>query len=427
LTEGSGIEVSGGRETPAKVDARIGTIISRNHAPAARVLAESLARHHPELTLTVLLVDAEMLPLDGSDEPFDVVTPREIGVQQSELHEFASIYDALELCDALKPRLLQYLLTAADVGVYVDSDVEFFSRIDDLIGLAWSRSILLTPQMNEPTPGDGLFPHEKDLLGCGVFNGGFLAVGPRATRFLEWWERQLRRYCLHGLINGVVLFGDQIWLNYVPCFFEHAVIPDPGCNVAWWNLGPRKIERRSDGDYLVNGSPLRFFHYSLFDPDVPGLLHIWGPDRRHRAQIASDHPEVAELCRQYAARLIDRGYHEESRIPYGFARTAAGTPFDPWMRRTCRSSLWGGSEVDGSGIPDPFSPGDVSRFQQWLREPARGPAPVPRYLKCIYDERRDLQEAFPELELGDSERFLDWVRAHGSIEESIPSELVPDR
>jgi hypothetical protein len=413
------------RETSSDIVAGVGTIISRNHAPAARVLAESLAEHHPELQLTVLVVDAELFPLDGSAEPFEVVTPRDLGIEQSELHELASMYNPLELCEALKPRLLQHLLKVADVGLYVDSDIEFFSRIDDLIHLAASHSILLTPQMTEPMPRDGLFPHDKDQLSTGIFNAGFLAVGRGATSFLDWWARQLTRYCIHDFVHGVLLFGDQLWLNYVPCFFEYAITRDPGCNVAWWNLGPRKVERNDEGVYLVNGSRLRFFHYSLFDPDVPGLIHTWGPDRPHRAQIASEYPEVAALCRRYAARLMERGYREESRIPYGFGQTAAGPAFEPFMRRTCRSVLLGLSESDGSRIPSPFSGAEASEFLRWLREPAPGPAPIARYLKCIYDERLDLREAFPEVELGDSDRFLEWVRGHGAAEESIPPELIP--
>jgi hypothetical protein len=411
----------------ASPDARVGTIITRNHAPAARVLANSLAQHHPELSLTVLLADGDLLPLDVSDEPFDVVVPRDIGISTSELHELASIYDPLELCEALKPGLLRHMLTVAEVGLYVDSDVEFFSRVDDLIDLARSHSILLTPQITETIPSDGRFPHEKDLLPCGIFNAGFLAVGQEATSFLAWWGNRLRRYCVHDVINGVWLFGDQLWLNYVPCFFEHAITRDPGCNVAWWNLGPRKIERKGDGDYFVNGSRLRFFHYSLFDPDVPGVVHVWEPERPHRAQIASDHPELADLLRTYAGRLIDHGYHEESKIPYGFAQTAAGAPFEVFMRRTCRSALLGLSELGESRFPDPFSsPGEAARFLDWVREPAPGPARLPRYLRAIYDERRDLQYTFPELERGDRERYLEWVRTYGWDEESIPSELIPD-
>ena len=347
----------------ARTKARVGTIISRNHAPAARVLAQSLNRHHPELRLVVLQVDHEVFPLDELDERFDLLTPRDIGVGRRELHRLAAIYDALEVCDSLKPRLLQYLLsTGADAAVYLDSDIELFARIDDLFQTAHISSILLTPQLAEPPPDDGLYPDEMAFLHTGVYNGGFVGVGPGAAPFLEWWDKQLRWHCLHE----DKLFGDQRWLDFAPCFCDHAITRDPGCNVAWWNLGSRGLELGADGKYRVNGRPLRFFHYSYFDPETPELLFDWNPELPHRARVAADHPHVAELCERYAGSLFASGYREDSAIRYQFATTASGLPLDVHIRRAYRAGLLQLGDEDAAALPDPFSQADAERFVQWL-------------------------------------------------------------
>jgi hypothetical protein len=415
--------------------ARVGTIISRNHAPAARVLARSVGRYHPELRVEVLVVDDEFYPGQLSGEPFDVLTPEGIGIDARELHELGAIYNGLELCEALKPRLLRHLVSDADAAVYVDSDVEFFARIDDLFELASSHAALLTPHVIEPLTPDDLVPDEHDVIRTGVYNAGFIGVGDTAAPFLDWWRQRLERHCLHD----AHLFGDQLWLNLAPVFFDCVVTRDAGCNVASWNLGPRTISRDSTGTYTVNGVPLRFFHYAAFDPYTPHLLHLWDPKYPWRSRIASDHPHVAALCQRYAAALMAHGYDDESRLPYGFERTPTGFRIDVRARRLYREALMGGMEASAietrphparanGPLPDPFSPTEANGFLEWLRAPGSGPAGLPQYLQLVYDERPDVQAIFGEVEdAGDSRRFMTWVRIYGGVEEEIPPELIPER
>lgn len=400
---------------------RVGTIITRSYAPAARVLAQSLERHHPDLRLVALVVDHEVFPMQDPDEPFDVVTPRDVGVDQRELHQLAAIYDGREICCALKPRLVQYLLAdGAEAAVYLDSDMEVLAPLDDLFHLARSHSILLNPQISEPEPQDGLYPGEVDFLGDGVYN--FLAVGAESDGFLQWWSDRLRRHCLFE----PPLFGDQRWLDLVPCFFDHTIARDPGYIVAWYNLGFRNVEQAGGEGYLANGSPVRLFHYSSFDPDHPELLHDWAPELPHRARVASQHPLVGALCQRYSARLMENGYREETTIPYPFATSKEGLPLDLRMRRVYRDALLEEADARGTALPDPFSATDADWFLQWLRAPGPGPWPVSRYLKRVYGERPDVQAAFPDLAGADADGFLTWVRADGDAQPPVPNELMPE-
>ncbi len=57
------------------------------------------------------------------------------------------------------------------------------------------------------------------------------------------------------------------------------LVKDVTVNVAYWNLGPRRLTA-SGGGYLVNGEPLTFFHFSGYDPRRPWLLSRHGGPRR---------------------------------------------------------------------------------------------------------------------------------------------------
>jgi hypothetical protein len=149
------------------------TIIARNYLPYARVLAESFAEHHPGERFTTLILDAA----DDLDEPFDVLTPYEIGIEPDELHRMAMIYDLKELATAVKPWLLRTLLdNGADVSVYFDPDIAIYQPLDDIGVLAQEHSIVLTPHTIDPIPDDGCLPDYSMIMHAGIYNLGFIAV-----------------------------------------------------------------------------------------------------------------------------------------------------------------------------------------------------------------------------------------------------------
>jgi hypothetical protein len=86
------------------------TIIARNYLAQARVLAESFLEHHPDDSFSVLIIDDARSPLSGGHDPFETLRPADIGLERSEVHRMAALYDVLELSTAVKPWLLRYLL-----------------------------------------------------------------------------------------------------------------------------------------------------------------------------------------------------------------------------------------------------------------------------------------------------------------------------
>ena len=222
-----------------------------------------------------------MLVLDGEPPPHEEgiewVTPDSIGVERAALHVMAAMYDVIELATAMKPALLRWMLLRSESVLYLDPDISVHAPLGDLLELARDHGVVVTPHRLTPARQSGR-PIDRELLVAGAFNLGFLGIGRTGSEFLEWWAGHLRYDCVVAPDEG--LFVDQRWAEFGTTLFPHVVVRDPGCNVAWWNLDEREISL-VDGALRVGAAPLRFFHFSGFDPGYPDFLY-------HRAK----HPAV---------------------------------------------------------------------------------------------------------------------------------------
>lgn len=410
-------------EAPLTNSTRVFTIVARNYLAYARVLAASLARHDPRTRLHVVVLDDPKRSI--SPEPsFEIIHASELPFDPpSDFYTMAATYDVTELATAIKPWVFEHLFArGASVAIYLDPDIEVFDSLGPLEPLAQEHGMLLTPHITEPLPQDGKRPDERDLLLAGIYNLGFLALAAEAAKsFLPWWRERLRRNCLNDPAEG--LFVDQRWIDFVPAFFKPWIVKDPGYNVAYWNLPQRVLAR--DGDRIVvNGRPLRFFHYSGFSPRAPHLLskHQHASPRTR----LSETPLLAELCARYAAALNEAGFAECSSLPYGFATTAAGLPLDEKTRRVLRRTYLADESSGRSRLfPNPFSADGADDVVQRLLRPSPHAPGVPGWLGEIWNERADLRTAFPRIDSADAGRFLNWVRTQGVREHHIPPQLVP--
>lgn len=352
------------------------TIIARNYLAHARVLAESFLAHHPAGRFTTLILDDPNRESLTPDEAFETLSVYEIGLDRAEVHRMAMIYNVMEFATAVKPWLLRTLLNSSNEDVtYFDPDIQVFDALDDISALAREHSIVLVPHTTSPIPRDGRVPSETTILHSGIFNLGFIAVGTGAHSFLDWWSERLARDCLLEPEQG--RFVDQRWVDFVPALFEHHyVLRDPGCDVAHWNLWYRHVEWTGER-YEVNGGPLRFYHFSGFDPERPEVLskHQGGSPRIR----ISDRPALERLYADYARLLFLHGYREVARLPYGFDRLPDGTPVPDEWRRRYRDELVR-SEQNGTPPPlDPFDAEEHEAFSRWVSERAIGRAvPPPR-------------------------------------------------
>ncbi len=392
------------------------TIVARNYLPYARVFAQSLTSVHPQAHVTVLVIDGAADPSD--DGLFRSLRLEDVIPDATERQRQTFMYDVTELSTAVKPLLLQRLLAEGAASVlYFDPDVQVFDSVESLWRLAIERGIVLTPHILSPIPDDGFEVSDLAVLRAGVFNLGFIGVGAGTQRFLEWWSGRLRRHCLSDTANG--MFVDQRWLDYVAGLFPHAVVSDPGCNVAYWNLHERSVVHTPAG-FEVNGGPLRFYHFSGFDAEVPYLLSKH--QGRNPRILLSEQPALRELCNGYAAKLRANG-HRPVPVNYGFATLPDGTPIDAVMRRLYRRALL---DAERLGLHPPPWPFRWDEVLQWLNAPAPEAPRLSRYLFGLYQIRADLQHAFPRPYGANADAYVHWVRFDPLANQTIPASLRPD-
>jgi hypothetical protein len=340
------------------------TIVARNYLPYARVLEDGWRRHHDGVPLRVLVIDED----EGTAwrQGLEVVSPADLGLSPDEISRMRGIYDVAEITTALKPHLLRHLLDEGfEVAVFLDSDTDVHASVRHVGAPAERHGVVLSTHLLRPPPRDGLSPSEQEQGRYGVFNSGFMAVGRSGRAFLDWWTTLLRRDCL--FCDPAGMHADQRWLDFVPSYFDHHVLRDPGVNVAQWNAHERRI--RWDGEsFGVDGGPLRTFHFAGFDPASPDRPSTYGWLTPLRLDMSAE-PGLLRLCREYADRLLAAGYEESRAIPYRFATTAGGRFLGPWERWAYRELLLAAEGNGGADLPSPFDPGRSAEFERMLDQP----------------------------------------------------------
>lgn len=380
------------------------TIIAKNYAAYARVLARSVARHHPGSRLWTLVIDDFGGYLDPADEPFEVLTPSDIGCDP--FTRMALRYTVLELSTAVKPWLMSHLMERTGGPVtYLDPDIKIYGSLERLDQLAADHGVVVIPHNRVPIPLDGLRPSQVDIMIAGIYNLGYvsLASGPEVDALLAWWSERLRRDCRVDPAWGY--FVDQRWFDLVPGFLgDLKIVRDAEYNVAYWNLHDRKLER--DGErYLVDGRPLAFFHFSGFDPEHPLVLSRY----QNRVDVLAD-PALEQILAEYAREVNDEGHPMSRKWPYGYEALGDGTKIDHSIREMYDDFA---DEQPGE-VPSPFTLDGVTEFASWLNSQAPDAPPgIPRILARVYRDRPDLQLAYPDLAGPGRAELLRWVEEYG--------------
>jgi hypothetical protein len=341
------------------------TSFTYSYLNRARVLASTLRQQHPDWVLWAVVTDQPPpgYTPDPAAEPFDHwITAQDLFGPDTDSWLFG--HDIVEACTAVKGRALQHLLARPGCSrvVYLDPDIAVINPLTPALDLLDSHAIVLTPHQIDPEPRAALMAirdNELASLTYGAFNLGFLAVANVAEgrRFADWWADRLQDWCHDRPDIG--LFVDQRWCNLIPCFFDGvAVLRDPGFNVASWNLSQRRMAFDAQGRATINGTLLRFYHFTKFGPVGDTMT------RRY----ADTNPEIFELWAWYRHRVNQA---TDPRIPPGW-----------WHYAT-------------------FDNGD----------------PVPKQARELYRDRADLRQAFASpRSVGDG--FHAWLRAEGIIARS---------
>ena len=207
--------------------------------------------------MVVLIFDDLHREVDPVLEPFEVYRLEDLGMDVSEFHRMAMIYDIMEYATSLKPWLLEAILdSGASHVLYLDPDIQVFDSLDRLAELAVEHGIVLIPHATVPYPCDGRTIVENAILFAGIYNLGFIGVGQGSRPFLAFWQERLRRECVNN--QHEARFVDQRWVDFVPGMFDSVVVRDPEYNVAYWNLHSHSF-RWAGERYEVDGRPLASF------------------------------------------------------------------------------------------------------------------------------------------------------------------------
>ncbi len=406
----------------------VATSITWERLPHARALARTLAACHPEVRLTVLVVDDPDAAVSGAEEAFDLLHPADAAIGEAELHELALCCRPDELAAALAPALGTHLLRGAPGRPVVLLSPEAvvvagLHPLLDRLGDAPVGGVVLVPRLLEPVPRDARRPSESEVDALGAFDPGIVAaVGDTGATFLVWWGEALRRA---AFVEGRLPMDlAQPVLAEALGLFAAVVARHSGTGYAYWNAHERPLSRGADGQYLAGGETLRVAHLAGFDPWMPYVLSV-GAGATPRV-LLSEEPVLGSLCGEQADRLLAAGYPVVPSDPPAFSLLADGTPVDERMRRLARAALASAPRT-GDVPPDPFAPGGPAGFYAWLAsaDPERTVGPtVPRYLLEVYSSRRDLSWNFPRLSTVDAVPFRNWVAFHG-VDEEVPIALRP--
>ena len=373
----------------------------------ATVLGESFLEFHPEARFVIATIDSFSPPLVGSRSNIEYLDVNDLSAMINEFWLMATIYDVTEFATSIKPFVMKNLLSESNVVLYIDPDIVVYDRLDVLVERSERHSITLTPHCLLPMERDGHTPSEHDIMQSGVYNLGYIGVGKGSEGFLDWWAEHLRRDAISDPTRH--LFTDQRWIDLAVPIFLPDIIEKPEYNVAYWNLDQRNLSL-VDGSVYVDGEPLKFFHFSGFDPKRP-----WWLSKHHPViprVLVSSNPALQVLCEDYAHRLLEIEERLGHAHKYRWSEVLPGFSLSRDLRRFIRSEAIKAEKKGEELPPDPFSDG-VDDFLAWFAESTDGSF-IPRFGRFILKIRADLHHKFgPEISNGQETSFLSWLREYG--------------
>lgn len=392
----------------------VGIVMRGDELPAARVLARTLARFHPDWPVTGVLLPGLRPELHPDREPFALVPPLELLGQ--DLAPLLNSAPSAATVPLLRPLLAEHLLDEGAQRVLIlAAETEVHGPLDALVERLESGSAVLMPRLLGTLPDDRERPDGQDLIDKGEIDDGVVAV--RATEggaaFLRWWAERTLEAARRGAKQET---GSRFAspLGAAERVFRDLVrLEDDGYGVSFWNLHERPLAMASGGPTAA-GSPLRLMRWEGFRPDRP-----WWLSADATRVLLLDDPVLVELSGARVRALREAGWIRPDVLDAG--ELPGGVRFDLRLQRLHAEA------VDaGATFGDVFTRAGAEAFLAWLDEPAPrgGAGGVTRYAYDAWREREDLQTAYPDLD-ADAEGFLGWLWVHGRVEMRLQDALLP--
>lgn len=261
------------------------TIIAKNYYPQAAIFAESYKKYHPDHDIFVFYVDNYCIHSSN----FRSVPIKKVN-NIKKLSKLSFKYNITEFSTAVKPYIFLWLFKnqKASKILYFDPDICFYKRADKIVNELDKHDCIIIPHRTKPT-NDKKKPNEWDFMGCGYYNLGFVGFrnSIKSKIFIKWWSEKLDNYAYSDIRN--LMFTDQKWMDFAPCFLDTYILRDRGYDVAYWNLH----------EYLntVPIDQLYFFHFSGFVPERNILS-------KHQNRFSLDNiQEYKKLFNNYSKKI----------------------------------------------------------------------------------------------------------------------------
>lgn len=309
------------------------TSININYLPKARVLANSIKKYCKNSTISLILSDKLPEDINIENEPFDeIINVRELNIPVENLDLWIFKHTVVELCTAVKGQaLVNFLERGYEKVIYLDPDIVVYNDLSEIEKLLDENSIILTPHQTIPeNNNEDIIDNEICSLKHGIYNFGFYAVknSEQGLAFAKWWRDRLLEFCFDDIPNG--LFTDQRWGDLVPAMFgEVCILKDPACNVSTWNLTNRKVEE-VEGNIFVNGSSLKFYHFSGFDSGAQEIM---------LKKFAKDNKILFKMRKWYIDEMSKAGQNIYGNVPSAYNFYDNGEKIQKHQREILRNRL----------------------------------------------------------------------------------------
>lgn len=307
------------------------TIANLNYIDKVTVLASSVKSQYSNNEFVWIVAEKKTVLSKLRVENVDKLISIE-DLQIPEFDHWIFEHTVVEACTAVKADAFIYLLkhTASDQIIYLDPDMQVFSKFEELEKLLDDFEIVVTPHLTSPEKTEtGVLFNEMDALKHGVFNLGFLAVrrGQNSETFLTWWQRRLQDYCFDEKDRGI--FTDQKWINLAIGFFDFIyILRLPNYNLATWNLSNRDVTF-TDEKYYVNNLPLRLVHFSGFDSGSHhGMMELFSGSKSSFKKLSENYQKKLSAAQKPV-----------NQPDWSWDRLNSGEKIRPEWRRHYRDSL----------------------------------------------------------------------------------------
>lgn len=274
------------------------TYFDSNYLIQGVTLYRSLVKHCKDFKLYVLCLDEKTYELLNrlNEERIQAISLQKVEEYEPELLHAKENRNLVEYYFTLSPVLPLYILKKhhVDIVTYLDADLFFYSKPDDIYRELGGNSILITPHR---------FPPElKENEKYGKYNIQYLSFRNDETglKCLERWKDQCIEWCYDRLENGK--FADQKYLDEWPGLYHSLVVSQNiGVGAAPWNVAhyQASIEK---GNLSLNNEKVVFYHFHGFKVlgrklISHGMGHYHKPDRKVMLWLYSGYMHELEFSR----------------------------------------------------------------------------------------------------------------------------------